>query len=210
MRIRAFTLIELLATIAIVGILAAIIIPLTVMVRERAKGARCLAQMRQVGSAFLMYINENHGKLPVQSTSSAQWDAQGSWTYALFPYVDDRALFTCPENQTEKVDNRIPVNYLYNPYASARLTTPVGSSINSRLSQKPARDVLMIEQWYATLGSALTAAQSANPPAPHWYPHGGKTKRTTLWLDGHVTLTAKGEILHNGVPGKCEWEWPRF
>ncbi|RRJ94985.1 DUF1559 domain-containing protein [Opitutaceae bacterium TAV4] len=210
MKNRAFTLVELLTVIAIIGILAAIIIPVTGRVREQARTTRCLAQMRQIGSAFLMHVNDNRGNLPVQITSTAQWDAEGSWTYALFPYVDNRALFTCPENQTKQVDARVPVNPMYNPFASARLTTPVGVPINVSRSQKPTRDVIMIEEWYASLGSAITAAQDVNRVDAHWYPHVGKTQRSTLYLDGHVKLTLRGGILHNGVPGQCEWEWPRF
>ncbi|MDR1283401.1 MAG: prepilin-type N-terminal cleavage/methylation domain-containing protein [Opitutaceae bacterium] len=211
MKNRAFTLVELLTVIAIISILAAIIIPVTGRVREQARTTRCLAQMRQVGSAFLMYVNDNRGNLPVQSTYEATWNAEGSWTFALFPYVDNRALFTCPENQTKQVDDRVPVNPLYNPYASARLTSPVGTPINVSRSQKPTRDVIMIEEWYATLGKSHTASAEANPAtAPHLYPHDGKTKRSTLFLDGHVKLTPRGGILHNGVPGQCEWEWPRF
>ncbi|EIQ00267.1 prepilin-type N-terminal cleavage/methylation domain-containing protein [Opitutaceae bacterium TAV1] len=210
MKNRAFTLVELLTVIAIIGILAAIIIPVTARVREQARTTRCLAQMRQVGSAFLMYVNDNRGYLPVQSTPTAQWDAEGSWTYALFPYVDNRALFTCPENQTKQVDARVPVNPMYNPYVSARLTTPVGAPVNVSRSRKPTRDVIMVEEWYASLGNAITASQSANAPDAHWYPHDGKTKRSTLYVDGHVKLTPRGGILHNGVNGECEWEWPRF
>lgn len=210
MKKRAFTLVELLTVIAIIGILAAIIIPVTGRVREQARTTRCLAQMRQIGSAFQMHVNDNRGNLPVQRVWESQWDAEGSWTYALFPYVDNRALFTCPENQTKQVDARVPVNFLYNPFVSARLPSPTGQAINVSRSQKPTRDVIMIEEFYASLGKTHTAAQEANPIAAHLYPHDGKTKRSTLYVDGHVKLTAKGGIVDNGVPGECEWAWPRF
>lgn len=55
----AFTLIELLTVIAIIGILAAILIPVVGAVRDRAKMAACQSNLRQVGLAVHMYAADN-------------------------------------------------------------------------------------------------------------------------------------------------------
>jgi prepilin-type N-terminal cleavage/methylation domain-containing protein len=60
----AFTLIELLAVIVIIGILATIIIPVTGKVREKARSVKCLSAMRQWGVALGMYLQENRDTLP--------------------------------------------------------------------------------------------------------------------------------------------------
>jgi prepilin-type N-terminal cleavage/methylation domain-containing protein/prepilin-type processing-associated H-X9-DG protein len=60
----AFTLIELLTVIAIIGILAAIIIPVTGKVRESARAATCAANLRQIGFATGLYAEDNKGWLP--------------------------------------------------------------------------------------------------------------------------------------------------
>ncbi|RRJ97907.1 prepilin-type N-terminal cleavage/methylation domain-containing protein [Opitutaceae bacterium TAV4] len=60
----AFTLIELLTVIVIIGILAAIILPVTAKVREKARSAKCLSAMRQWGVALQMYLQDSKSILP--------------------------------------------------------------------------------------------------------------------------------------------------
>ncbi|MDR1280822.1 MAG: prepilin-type N-terminal cleavage/methylation domain-containing protein [Opitutaceae bacterium] len=72
---RAFTLIELLAVIAIIGILAAIIIPVVGKVRETAKGAQCKSNLRQIGVGIALYAQENGGMYPygIKQVGTIRW-----------------------------------------------------------------------------------------------------------------------------------------
>ncbi len=63
-RPKAFTLIELLTVIAIIGILAAILIPVVGAVRDSARGAKCASNVRQQLQGVLMFAADNDDQLP--------------------------------------------------------------------------------------------------------------------------------------------------
>src|SRR5690625_5299639 len=72
MRKSAFTLIELLTVIAIIGILAAILIPVVGAVRESARGAACASNVRQMLAGMHLYAEENNGRFPPPQNSDLQ------------------------------------------------------------------------------------------------------------------------------------------
>ena len=63
-RRRAFTLIEILVVIAILGVLAAIIFPTFAVVRANARRTSCLSNLKQIGAAMEMYKADYDGRFP--------------------------------------------------------------------------------------------------------------------------------------------------
>lgn len=60
MKRTGFTLIELLVVIAIIAILAAMLLPALSAARERAKCAGCINNLKQLGLASNLYVNDNN------------------------------------------------------------------------------------------------------------------------------------------------------
>ncbi len=69
-RKRAFTLVELLTVIAIIGILAALLMPVLNKSQMRAKRIWCESSQRQMGLAFHVFSNDHAGKFPMEASTN--------------------------------------------------------------------------------------------------------------------------------------------
>ena len=64
-RHRGFTLIELLVVIGIIAVLVSLLLPTVGRARESARRAACLSNLRQVHQAFLLFADDNDGRVPI-------------------------------------------------------------------------------------------------------------------------------------------------
>lgn len=135
---KAFTLIELLTVVAIIGILAAILIPTVGAVKRRAVTSQCGSNLRQLGMALNLYANDNKETLPDGTLGSAslQW-LHTDIRDALMKYGLTWEMFFCRGNSTytatwmtevqrAKRNTPVPIGYVYLPGNSYTFPGPNG------------------------------------------------------------------------------------
>jgi prepilin-type N-terminal cleavage/methylation domain-containing protein/prepilin-type processing-associated H-X9-DG protein len=129
---RGFTLIELLVVIAIIAILAAVLFPVFLRVKQKANQSKCLSNLRQVAEGFMLYLQANDERWPTLYWSpdykGGDWwpwqpnpKMDDGWPDMVDPYIKNRmGVYLCPANalwyngvqwQRFKV-----TNYMFNAY----------------------------------------------------------------------------------------------
>ena len=129
---RAFTLVEMLVVMAIIGVLAAILFPAFAKAREKARQVTCVSNMRQILLAERMYIQDYDGRYPAYRPMSPKfgcpWPGPGEFRWCwwletpdliplLQPYAKNRQIFKCPSDPTDlEHDTVSKTSYFTNPY----------------------------------------------------------------------------------------------
>lgn len=121
-----FSLIELLTVIAIIGILTAILIPVTNHVRVSVHRASCASNLRQIGIALHLYADESEGWLPETTHSGIE---EISWIYTLSSYLDDvDEVRICPldPQADDRLENRLS-SFVVNEFLFVDKQDPFGN-----------------------------------------------------------------------------------
>lgn len=106
---RAFTLVELLVAIAIIGVLVALLLPAVQAAREAARRMKCVANEKQIVLALHNY-HDIHKQFPINVSSHPDYTRtakQGSWHSAILPFIEQQALFN-------RIDVNLPIGDIDN------------------------------------------------------------------------------------------------
>src|SRR5688500_5805354 len=149
-----FTLIELLVVIAIIAMLAAILFPVFVQAREKARQSACLSNSKQIGLALQMYSQDYDEVAPQQTwvrDGCTEWDCTPAWQLA--PYIKSTQVWVCPSKGRGAPDPSVTkfISYGFN-YLGA-----IGKPLAAM--QRPAETVFVAEAGASSdkkhLGGAL-------------------------------------------------------
>lgn len=109
---RAFTLVELLVVISVIGLLMGILVPVLGKARGIANRTYCMANLHQIGIAMRSYLDGNNDKFPLCSAMPWEYSDSNSSDYVqpitkvLGPILKEPKVFIC------KVDKAAPPYHL--------------------------------------------------------------------------------------------------
>jgi len=199
---RAFTLIELLVVIAIIAILMAMLMPALKRAREQGKRAVCLNNTKTLVLGWLMYADENEGRIPRAGASenlsvTDAWIRKPAGTLpceapefeqlkalqdgVLFPYVRNVKVFRCPVAVRSEMRTYSIVHAM-----NGGELNPGAPVVRKTLDIKyPGRRIVFIDDY----GEDWDAAWAVHYNAPKWWNpipmrHGKGT--VVSFVDGHA------------------------
>jgi len=118
-RRRGVTLVELLAAVAVLIVLAAVTVPAARFAVNRARAATCLGNLRAIGVAIEAWLGEHNGRMPDLAAGRRSKDEEVPvLETALNRYLDSPGVFHCPADHAEFA--RSGSSYLWNSTQSGR------------------------------------------------------------------------------------------
>lgn len=225
-RAAGFTLVELLTVIGIIAVLVAILFPVLSTARAKARQARCMSNMQQIGQAIEVYVQDNHGFLPTWSITNCKvppsgWDAPSdpehyvdgvtTWDISIMSYLRNEDLLVCPDNPNPNARGS-------RSYSIAQYTQHprnIGGTIYALGGFRdeipaPQATVLVFEKgnnepgaWGDCLGQNVYQSHDDPLQPDQMWHHGGKN---FLFCDYHVKWfkAGVGPFAHEGTPDHSE------
>jgi prepilin-type N-terminal cleavage/methylation domain-containing protein/prepilin-type processing-associated H-X9-DG protein len=213
---NAFTLIELLVVIAIIAILAAILFPVFAQAREKARAISCLSNMKQIGMAEQMYVQDYDERtfFRANATAPTPWRspaiipdanlrAQASWWNLLLPYIKNNQIFTCPSDAGPTLSKDFNLNLTLKRSYMALSTA---ESLALAQVDFPVETMVITEKWDKDYTGVRTdswiepfngdfSMDSHVPDRTFTAANRHSGRLNATFLDGHAKSLSPGQIL---------------
>ena len=226
----AFTLIEVLVVVAIIGILAGILMPVIASSKRKARQAQCMSNLRQISLGFQLYHGDFNDKFPGPGSKRTYGPQPEDWIWwqygrgvtnsAIARYVSsfNPRIFTCPmdrdaltmQTQGALPDDPYRFSYALTSYdlrdganpGMATIITQDRKEYAFRMSNilQPSAKLMLVEEDRETIDD------------PRWVPEYSITNRVTerhskrgnvVFADGHSEAVTPGFGFNptNSMPG---------
>jgi prepilin-type N-terminal cleavage/methylation domain-containing protein len=200
-----FTLIELLVVIAIIAILAAILFPVFAQAREKARSTSCLNNLKQLGTANQLYMQDNDDGFVVTNAQGS--DTMKVWPVTLRSYVKSDAVLRCPSDgglpstvtnppgvkNGQAIYEGLGTSYWYN---IGLINRSEGDVIGC---DDPTDVLLFIEYWLWHQNKTSIWANRTGTPSRNW-----------AFLDGHSRFMPENYVSDPTTarsPKRPHWPW---
>ena len=213
-RSGGLTLVEMLVVVAIIAILASIMFPVFSRARAAARKTACSSNLRQIGTAFELYVSDNDECFPYASrdcpaiTSPPNLNAgRLLWPEAIQPYCRNTDLFTCPE-VPQMTFGPAPAPMLDGGSYGMNAFTAGGRFIGA--FEDPAGTVLAMDSCSGVAtdpNENRTDGDVALMPGFAWDDISVRhhKRSNVLFIDGHIKCMPKEVILEEDESGHLRW-----